>query len=90
MIHVGVDVSPGTAPALVDPGQFKAAVVNLAINARDAMPLGGCLTLRAADATVTRPGEPELPPDLAPSEYVALGVVDTCTGMERRDPVPGL
>ena len=65
---------------MVDPGQLQNALLNLAINARDAMPGGGRLTIEAAeaeldaDAAATRPG-------LRAGRYVMLAVADTGTGM---------
>ncbi len=64
--------------ALVDPTQIELIILNLAINARDAMGEGGRLTVRTANATLgpaTRPEEP------GPGDYVALSVSDTGTGM---------
>ena len=88
MIRIAIDVAPGTAPVLTDRAQLESAILNLAINARDAMPLGGRLTLRAADVTVARPDEAGLPDDLKPDDlkpgdYVLVSVEDTGTGMDR-------
>ncbi len=67
-----------TWPALADPAQLELALLNLLVNARDAMPNGGRVTL----GTGNRPaGHPDLPPDLEPGDYVLLSVVDTGTGM---------
>jgi len=64
--------------ALADPNQLELAVLNLCVNARDAMPDGGLLTI-AADTALLGPGsEPRLPPGL----YVRLSVIDTGTGMD--------
>ncbi len=82
LITVRIDAPTGTAHAQVDPGQLEAAVLNLAINARDAMPLGGLLDLRAADRAVAGRGGPGVPPDLAPGDYVTLAVTDTGVGMD--------
>lgn len=81
LIRLGFDVAPGTAPALVDPAHLESALLNLVINARDAMPSGGSLTLRAANARVGR-GDPRHPADLKPGDYVAVSVEDTGSGME--------
>jgi signal transduction histidine kinase/CheY-like chemotaxis protein len=61
-------------PALVDPVQIEHVILNLAINARDAMPDGGKLTITTGN---TAPG----PPDLPPGDYVVVVVSDTGTGM---------
>ena len=65
-------------PALADPNQLELAILNLCVNARDAMPDGGELTI-ATETAVLGPGsEPRLPPGL----YVRLSVIDTGTGMD--------
>ncbi len=65
-------------PALVDPVQIEHVILNLAINARDAMPAGGVLTITTANAAVT-----VTPPAtrLAPGDYVTVSVNDSGTGM---------
>jgi PAS domain S-box-containing protein len=71
-------LAEGLPPALADPAQLELALLNLALNARDAMPQGGVLRLSTALATVTvalSPSEPE------PGRYIALSVKDTGPGM---------
>ncbi|HJW27444.1 MAG TPA: response regulator [Rhodocyclaceae bacterium] len=80
-ICVVFEVHPGTPAALADRAQVESALLNLAINARDAMPTGGLLTLRATRAVVRR-GEASHPPELAVGTYVAISVQDTGTGMD--------
>ena len=67
-------------PALVDPPQLESAILNLCINARDAMPAGGTLSIEMAnvdlDATYA-----ELDAELQPGPYVMVAVSDTGTGM---------
>jgi PAS domain S-box-containing protein len=75
-----VDVPPGLPPLLADRGQLETALVNLATNARDAMPDGGVLTMAAATETV--PQGAEHPAGLAAGDYVRLCVRDTGTGMD--------
>ena len=77
-IALATAFDPGTWPALADPAQLQLALLNLLVNARDAMPNGGQVTL----STQNRPaGHPDLPPDLEPGDYVLLVVADTGIGM---------
>jgi signal transduction histidine kinase/ActR/RegA family two-component response regulator len=64
----------------VDPGQFEQVVMNLVVNARDAMPQGGRLTVETSDAIVDPGGTPDNPA-APPGAYVVLTVSDTGTGM---------
>lgn len=66
----------------VDPGQFDQVIINLAVNARDAMPGGGVLTIRTNTVTVDQPVQrgPELMPA---GQYVLIEVTDTGTGIAR-------
>jgi len=77
-ITVSVDVAPDIPPARIDPNQFELALLNLAVNARDAMPEGGELsftirTTRVASANAF---------DLEPGEYITIAIADTGTGMD--------
>ena len=65
-------------PALVDPTQIELAVLNLAINARDAMDVGGTLNVSTANVKLGTPQHPEEP---AAGEYVEICVRDDGTGM---------
>lgn len=77
-VRVVIDV-PANLPAVkVDPNQLELALLNLAVNARDAMPGGGRLTIAAESETVAS-GHPV---GLAPGCYVRLSVMDTGTGMD--------
>lgn len=66
-------------PLHVDPAQLESAILNLAINARDAMPSGGRLVIKAANISTTENDPREL--SLAPGDYVAISVTDTGAGM---------
>jgi CheY-like chemotaxis protein len=65
-------------PALADPNQLELAILNLCVNARDAMPNGGVLTISAASSTLG-PGDV---PQVKPGVYVRLSVIDTGVGMD--------
>ena len=65
-----------------DPGQIEQIVMNLAVNARDAMPLGGRLTLKTSNLTLGAGGT-SFDPGLSPGCHVELAVADTGTGMPK-------
>jgi len=62
-------------PVLADPTQLELAVLNLAINARDAMPEGGLLTFETRKVTI------DSDPELEPGDYIELSISDTGVGM---------
>jgi CheY-like chemotaxis protein len=68
-------------PALCDPNQLENAVLNLAINARDAMPDGGTLTIETFNVDIAKP-EASIHGDLRPGQYICVRVIDTGAGME--------
>jgi PAS domain S-box-containing protein len=68
--------APSLPPVTCDPGQIEQLLVNLAVNAADAMPSGGNLVVDTATVTIG-PGDPAA----TPGEYVRLGVRDTGRGM---------
>lgn len=77
-IQLIIQSQPKLYPAWVDPNQLELAILNLALNARDAMPTGGTLRFEAKN----RRGKiGDLPPDLSSGEYVVVSVSDTGTGM---------
>ena len=80
--HVEIVLAPGDGlwRALVDPAQLDNALLNLCVNARDAMPHGGTLTIATANREVT-PLEVQQHPGLQPGAYVVLSVSDTGTGI---------
>jgi len=77
-IAVEIDVVDGLPPLHADRGQLELAILNLAINARDAMPAGGAVTIRAAPAS--DPAAAGLPQ----GDYIAISVADAGMGMDDR------
>ncbi|HVR62244.1 MAG TPA: response regulator [Polyangia bacterium] len=69
--------------ALIDPGAFEQLLVNLAVNARDAMPSGGRLTVETAAVVVDEPQALARGHVIEPGAYVTLAVSDEGIGMER-------
>ncbi|PPQ28398.1 ATP-binding response regulator [Rhodopila globiformis] len=72
------DLAPDAWTVMADASQVQTAILNLAINARDAMPNGGCLRISTGNTLIeaAAPGT-----ELAPGEYAMLAVEDTGTGM---------
>jgi PAS domain S-box-containing protein len=79
-IEIETTLSDYLWPAHVDPGQLKSALVNLAINARDAMPDGGKLTFATNNISLDGPVGAARGLDL-PGDYVVVEVTDTGTGI---------
>ncbi|MGA7778355.1 MAG: PAS domain S-box protein [Paraburkholderia sp.] len=79
-IEIESAVAGGLWNTSVDPHQLENVILNLAINARDAMPNGGKLTLELANATLDD-GYVATVPDVSAGQYVMLAVTDTGTGM---------
>ena len=78
-VHLEMRLAPDLWPALVDPTQIELIVLNLAINARDAMKTGDTLDLRTFNTVIdAHPARPEEP---APGHYVGLAVSDTGIGI---------
>jgi PAS domain S-box-containing protein len=82
--HVEIEsmLDDGIATAMVDPTQLTTAVLNLALNARDAMPDGGKLTLETADVVLDE-SYARMNPGVTPGPYVLIAVSDTGTGISR-------
>jgi PAS domain S-box-containing protein len=76
-IKINLELEHGLWPALVDPTQFEMAILNLAVNARDAMPAGGTLRVTGMNCTYA-PGEQA---DGLVGDFVRLTISDTGSGM---------
>ena len=79
-IAIEADLSPTVWPIRADPGEIENTLLNLAINARDAMPDGGALTISTANQTLSAHQLSD-DRDIAPGDYVRLAIADTGTGM---------
>jgi PAS domain S-box-containing protein len=77
-VRFETSLQPDLWPALVDPTQIELIILNLAINARDAMRVGGSLTIQTSNVTRAETKRPEEP---GPGDYVMLSVSDTGSGM---------
>jgi CheY-like chemotaxis protein len=81
--HIEFGVLPDSQQTLLkaDPGQLEQVIMNLAVNARDAMPNGGTLTVRSSVLAVEEAEAAQRPP-MIPGRYVLLSVTDTGVGMD--------
>jgi light-regulated signal transduction histidine kinase (bacteriophytochrome) len=82
-ITLRIALASALATTRADPNQLESAILNLAVNARDAMPDGGTLVIETANAHIdgTYPMEPDGP---EPGEYVTVAVSDTGAGMDEK------
>jgi PAS domain S-box-containing protein len=78
-VEVGAKIAADAWPTLVDPAQLESAILNLALNARDAMPGGGRVAIEADNATLDEAAAAEL--EIAPGDYVRIAVCDTGEGI---------
>jgi len=79
-IAITVSSAPGMWRAMADPGQVENSLLNLALNARDAMPGGGTLTIESANVHLDD-GYVAANPDVLPGDYVLISVSDNGNGM---------
>ena len=81
-IAVQTRLSPSLGLVKADPGQIEQVIMNLAINARDAMPAGGVISIETANESLEGPELGE-DPELHAGEYVTLAITDTGRGMDQ-------
>jgi len=80
-VELKTNIADGLPPIYGDPGQIEQAIINLAVNARDAMPEGGRLTLGVSMAEVDEAFAQAHQP-MTPGRYLELSVMDTGEGMD--------
>lgn len=80
-IEIVLDLEPGLGQVQADPGQLQQVLLNLVVNAREAMPTGGCLSIRTANRTLDEKAAAAMP-EAQPGSYVVLSVADTGAGMD--------
>jgi two-component system cell cycle sensor histidine kinase/response regulator CckA len=80
-VELATALAPGLGRVKADPGQVEQVLMNLAVNARDAMPTGGKLTIETGNIDIDEGGA-ALCPGLKPGRYVQLVVTDTGCGMD--------
>ncbi|WHZ25154.1 MAG: hypothetical protein OJF47_004266 [Nitrospira sp.] len=80
-INLIVTLDPTVGPIHADPGQIEQVVMNLVVNARDAMPQGGRLELETKEQQITQ-SDSSWPDSIRPGPYVTLAVRDTGCGMD--------
>lgn len=81
-IKLQVSLMPDIANVVTDRAQLESAILNLAVNARDAMPNGGNLTIESAETTITHPRRFQAD-EILPGNYVVISVIDTGVGIPR-------
>ena len=79
-IEIVTDLMPDTWDIFADPGQLDQIILNLAVNARDAMDRGGKLAISTGNVEIAEPGSQETPP----GRYARLSIMDTGHGMDEQ------
>ena len=82
-VFITTELAGDLTPAFVDPGQVENALLNLAVNARDAMPTGGKLTIQTGYASCTA-AHARANAEVEPGNYIFLAVTDTGAGMTQQ------
>lgn len=81
IVELCTELNPHTGSIRADAGQIEQVIMNLAVNARDAMPKGGRLTIETHNVTIGKPTR-QTPAGVKPGAYVLLAIRDTGHGMD--------
>ncbi|MGD0063428.1 MAG: PAS domain S-box protein [Streptosporangiaceae bacterium] len=81
-VELKTELAPGLCAVLADPGQIEQVLVNLAVNARDAMPAGGTLMVETTTTDIDA-SHPASQVGVPPGQYACMKICDTGTGMPR-------
>jgi len=79
-IEIKISADPNLTKAFADPSQLESAILNLALNARDAMPVGGHLTITMSNASLDKCYQSDHP-EVRPGDYVLIALTDDGEGM---------
>ncbi|WP_220750587.1 MULTISPECIES: ATP-binding protein [Jannaschia] len=82
-IEIAMDLRPNMPRVRVDPGMVESAVLNLILNARDAMPQGGRIEIKTTLVATENNRDERHPGELPPGRYLVLSVIDTGQGIAR-------
>lgn len=82
-IKIETDLSPHLMPLKVDPSQIGQIIMNLAVNAKDAMPMGGTITFKTYNTTLNGSSKLDEIPERREGHFVVLSVSDTGSGMNK-------
>ena len=81
-VELSIELAPDLAPVKIDDGQMKQVLINMVVNANDAMPDGGKLTIKSTNVTIDE-NHIDFSPQLPVGDYVILNIIDTGTGIPK-------
>ncbi len=82
-VQLHLDLASGLSPVLADPAQVEQVLLNLLVNARDAMPAGGTITVRTKNARLDADAPELRQAGIAPGAFVLMNVIDDGIGMDQ-------
>ncbi|MFM8536034.1 MAG: PAS domain S-box protein [Acidimicrobiia bacterium] len=82
-VQLRLELAPAVSKILADPAQVEQVLLNLIVNARDAMPSGGTIVVETADVTLSQDAPEVVQAGIAPGAFVKLAVTDDGIGMDQ-------